>query len=307
MNLDACPFNLDVTLCCGQVFRWSKRGEWWYGVVGDRVFKVRQVEKELEFANVDKHFIARYFSLDHDLLRIRKVIGKDENINAALREFWGLRIVRQEPWECLLSFICATYKSVAAIKQMLLKLSEKFGEKLTFDDYDFYSFPKPEKLAKASLDGLATCGLGYRGKYVLETSKRVFSGEFDLDGLRELRYPEAKMKLCELPGVGSKVADCVSLFSLGRLDAFPVDVWVKRIILRYYAGFFSGGFVEKLSGQKSFSDSDYVRLNGFGREYFGEFAGYAQEYLYHYERFYRKIEKACLRNTPSRRSKDHEA
>ena len=204
MNLDACPFNLDVTLCCGQVFRWDKRGDWWYGVVGDRVFKVRQAEKELEFANVDEHFIVRYFSLDHDLRRIGEAIGKDENINVALREFWGLRIIRQEPWECLISFICATYKSVTAIKQMLLKLSAKFGEKLTYEGYDFYSFPKPEKLAKATQDGLAACGLGYRGKYILETSKRVLSGDFDLDGLRGLRYQEAKMKLCELPGVGSK-------------------------------------------------------------------------------------------------------
>ena len=300
MNLDACPFNLDVTLCCGQVFRWNKRGEWWYGVVGDRVFKVRQAENELEFANVDTGFIARYFSLDHDLRRIGEAIGKDENINAALREFWGLRIVRQEPWECLISFICATYKSVTAIKQMLLKLSAKFGEKLTYDGYDFYSFPKPEKLAKATQDGLAACGLGYRGKYVLETSKRVLSGDFDLEDFRSLRYQEAKKKLCELPGVGSKVADCVLLFSLGRLDAFPVDVWVKRIILRHYADYFSGDFVEKLSRRKSFSNSDYERLNGFGREYFGEYAGYAQEYLYHCERFNRKIEKACQRYTPSR-------
>jgi N-glycosylase/DNA lyase len=307
LNLDVCPFNLDVTLCCGQVFRWNKKGEWWYGVVNDRVFKLRQAGKELEFANVDAGFITRYFSLDHDLHRISKAIGKDDGINAALREFWGLRIARQEPWECLISFICATYKSVTAIKQMLHKLSAKFGEKLTYDGYDFYSFPKPEKLARASLDGLAACGLGYRGKYVLETSRRVFSGDFDLEGLGGLRYQEARGKLCELPGVGLKVADCVLLFSLGRLDAFPVDVWVKRIILRHYADYFSGDFVEKLLGRKSFSSSDYVRLNGFGRKYFGEFAGYAQEYMYHYERFNRKIEKGCLRNTPSRRSADHEA
>ena len=306
MNLDACPFNLDATLCCGQVFRWNKRGEWWYGVVGDRVFKVRQAEKELEFANVDTGFIARYFSLDHDLRRIGEAIGKDENINAALREFWGLRMVRQEPWECLISFICATYKSVTAIKQMLLKLSAKFGEKLTYDGYDFYSFPKPEKLAKATHD-MAACGLGYRGRYVLETSKRVLSVDFDLEDLKRLGYQEAREKLCELPGVGSKVADCVLLFSLGRLDAFPVDVWVKRIVLRHYAGYFSGAFVEKLSRRKSFSNSDYERLSRFGREYFGEFAGYAQEYLYHYERFNRKIEKACQRNTASGRSQGHEA
>ena len=291
MRLDV-PFNLDVTLCCGQVFRWDKRGDWWHGAVGDRVVKVRQAGGVLEFSGVDDAFIKRYFSLDHDLERISGEIGKDEHFREALRAFWGLRLIRQEPWECLVSFICATYKSVAAIRQMLLRLSAKFGERLAFEGCDFYAFPTAERLANAGLAELEACGLGYRAKYVLETAKLVCAGDFDLDGLRGLGYVEAKKALRELPGVGLKVADCVLLFSLDRLEAFPVDMWVKRILLRYYAGQFEAAFVNKLSCQKGFGDADYERLSGFGREYFGRFAGYAQEYLYHYERLLnRKTEK----------------
>ena len=287
MKLDGVPFSLDVTLCCGQVFRWEKRGEWWYGIVGDRVFKVRQTPAALSFEDVDDRFIRRYFSLDHDLQRISEKIGKDEHVKAALRQFRGLRIVRQSPWECLISFICATYKSVAAIRQMLNKLSARFGEKTVFDGYDFYTFPGPEKLGNAAEKALRSCGLGYRAKYVRETSRIILEGEFELEGLRSLPYQLAKERLCELQGVGAKVADCVLLFSLDRLDAFPVDVWVKRILLKYYADRFPSALVQRLLGKESLSNTDYERLNEFGRGYFGEYAGYAQEYLYHYERMKR--------------------
>jgi len=287
VKLDAVAFNLDVTLCCGQVFRWDKRGDWWYGVVGDRVFRIRQTNTELEFGNADEKFIKNYFGLDEDLQKIRDRIGRDDYIKTALREFWGLRIVRQDPWECLISYICATYKSIAAIKQMLFKLAKKFGEKMTLDGYDFYTFPAPEKLAKTTESGLAACGLGYRAKYVLETSKKIYESAFDLERLRKMPYQQAKKELLGLSGVGLKVADCVLLFSLGRLDAFPVDVWVKRAILRHYAEHFPDAFVKKIVSQESLSNSAYERLNEFGRNYFGEYAGYAQEYLYHYERMQR--------------------
>jgi N-glycosylase/DNA lyase len=278
------PLDLDVTLCCGQVFRWDKRGDWWYGVVGDKVFKIRQQNTELEFANADEKFVEHYFGLDDDLQEIRDRIGRDKNIKTALREFWGLRIIRQDPWECLISYICATYKSIAAIKQTLLKLSKRFGGRMTLDGYDFYTFPTPEKLANTTESGLAACGLGYRTKYVLETSKKIYENDFDLEGLRKMSYQQAKKELFSLSGVGLKVADCILLFSLEKLDAFPVDVWIKRAILKHYAEHFPNAFIKKLSGQESLSNSEYERLNEFGRNYFSEYAGYAQEYLYHYER-----------------------
>jgi len=284
VKLDAVPFNLDATLCCGQVFRWNRKGDWWYGVVADKAFKIRQTNAALEFAKVDEKFVTHYFGLEDDLLKIRGKIGRDEHVKKALQTFWGLRIIRQDPWECLVSYICATYKSIAAIKQMLLKLSKKFGERVALDGCDFYTFPTPDKLAKATANSLATCGLGYRAKYVLETSKRICESNVDLESLRKMAYPQAKETLLSFSGVGSKVADCVLLFSLGKLEAFPVDVWVKRAILNHYADQFPKEFTQKMSANRSFSNAEYERLNEFGRNYFGEYAGYAQEYLYHYER-----------------------
>jgi N-glycosylase/DNA lyase len=284
LSFSGVPFCLDATLCCGQVFRWDKIDDWWYGVARERAFKVRQFKGKLEYANVDEKFVEHCFSLDEDLQRISDGINKDAHIGKALQEFWGLRIIRQDPWECLISYICATYKSIPAIKRMLNNLARKFGEKVTFDSCDLFAFPEPARLAGATEKELADCGLGYRAKYVLATSKRICRDNFDLEGLRKMPYAEAKRVLMGFPGVGAKVADCILLFSLGKLEAFPVDVWVKRVIINHYAHKFPAEFVQKLLSRDSLSSGDYERLNAFGRDYFGEYAGYAQEYLYHYER-----------------------
>jgi len=278
------PFNLDYTLCCGQAFRWDKQGEWWFGVVRDKAFRIRQTGNKLEFENANAAFVKNYFGLEHDLAAISQRINRDEHIKHALNKFRGLRILGQDPWECLISYICATYKNIPAIKQMITKLSRKFGEKTSFEKNEFYTFPTPEKLAKATRAELAQCGLGYRAKYVTETSKIVAKGDFDPENLEKMPYEEARRTLLAFPGVGLKVADCVLLFSLNKFEAFPVDVWVKRVVLRYYTKNFSAEFVTKISGKKPISTAEYLKLNLFGRRYFGKFAGYAQEYLYHYER-----------------------
>jgi N-glycosylase/DNA lyase len=283
VKLDGVPFNLDVTLCCGQVFRWDKKGDWWYGVAGGKALKIRQANAELEFANADSKFIEKYFGLDDDLQKISAAIGRDEHIRQALREFWGLRIIRQDPWECLISYICATYKNIPAIRHMLLNLSSKFGEKTALDGMEFFTFPTPEKLAGATAKNLLECGLGYRAKYVQETSKRIFENDFELESLRQLPYTQAKKQLCSFAGVGPKVADCVLLFSLGKTEAFPVDRWIERVILNHYAEKLPE-LAQKLQQREGLTNGDYAKINVFGREYFGEYAGYAQEYLYHYER-----------------------
>lgn len=284
MKLGDTPFNLAATLCCGQVFRWEKIGGWWYGVAGERAFKIRQVNDVLEFANADERFVTYYFGLGDNLSEISAEIDKDSHIRAALQEFWGMRIIRQDPWECLISYICATYKSIPAIRRMLLNLSRKFGEKTLLDGMAFFTFPTPEKLASATMQQLAECGLGYRARFVLETSKQIFEGEFTLEGLRQLPYEQAKKQLCTLPGVGPKVADCVLLFSLDKLEAFPVDRWIARVIVNHYVHKLPRELAKKLLAKKCSSNAEYARLNAFGREYFGRYAGYAQEYLYHYER-----------------------
>jgi N-glycosylase/DNA lyase len=283
LRLDV-AFNLDFSLCCGQVFRWQKVGDWWYGIVGEHVFKVRQCDAELEFDNVNEEFLRYYFGLNDDLTQISHCIGKDDFIKSALSRFNGLRIIRQTPWECLISFICATYKSVAAIERMLQKLSAKCGEKRRFDSHDFYTFPAAEQLAFASEDSLRECGLGYRTQYVKATAKKVYEENFDLENLKKLPYQEARKLLLEFPGVGLKVADCILLFSLEKLEAFPVDVWVERAILNHYQNHLPDFLVKKLLRQESLSNGQYEKLNAFGRSYFGQFAGYAQEYLYHCER-----------------------
>ena len=278
------PFNLDFTLGCGQAFRWKKHGEWWYGVVKEKVSKICQIGNKLEFENVNADFVKDYFGLHDDLPKIFLQITRDEHIEAAVKKFEGLRILRQDPWECLISYICATYKNVPAIKQMLFNLSKKFGDKTVFNGYDFYTFPTPAKLAKTSIKELTECGLGYRARYILETAKMSYESCFKLEGLRKMSYEEARQELLNLPGVGLKVADCVLLFSFEKLEAFPVDVWIKRIILKYYANHFPSKLIQKISSRKSLTSSEYERLNLFGRRYFGRYAGYAQEYLYHFER-----------------------
>jgi N-glycosylase/DNA lyase len=277
-------FDLDFSLCCGQVFRWKKIGEWWYGVAGENIFKIRQCDAELEFYNVSDEFVTSYFGLNDDLQQISCCISRDDYVKKALRRFKGLRIVRQEPWECLISFICATYKSIAAIELMLSKISIKLGEKKPFDGLDFYTFPTAGKLAFASDKALRECGLGYRAKYVQETAKKIYEEKIKLESLKTLPYLEARKILVEFPGVGLKVADCVLLFSLEKLEAFPVDVWVKRIILNHYANQFPEALVKKLLSHDSLTNGEYEKLNAFGRSYFGRYAGYAQEYLFHYER-----------------------
>jgi N-glycosylase/DNA lyase len=284
LNLAKVPFYLDVTLCCGQVFRWDKKSDWWYGVAGDKAFKVRLVGEGLEYCNVKASFVERYFSLDIDLRKIADAINKDAHIAKAIEAYWGLRIIRQEPWECLISYICATYKSIPAIRHMLNNMAKRFGEKAILDGNEFFTFPSCEALSRATEEELKACGLGYRAKYVQQTSRRIRETSFDLDALRNLPYAEAKKALMEFPGVGAKVADCVLLFSLGKTESFPVDVWVKRVMLNHYIDKLGNGYGERLLAHKSLGSGDYEKLNAFGRSYFGEYAGYAQEYLYHYER-----------------------
>jgi len=279
------PFNLEHTLSCGQIFRWEKIGEWWYGFVGEKVVRVRQIGGRLLFQafpeNVDIHFIESCFRLDDDLPLILSRINRDRQIDEAIRAFRGLRIVRQEPWECLISYICATNANIPAIRNMILNLSKKFGKKITLDEHDFYTFPKPKDFAQADLEEIKKCKLGFRAERVLEVSRMMEEKEFNLEALRKMGYEEAKGRLMSLPGVGHKVADCVLLFSLGKLEAFPVDIWMKRIILKLYPNHFEQTFVEKILAKRSITPKEYEKISSFGRNYFGEYAGYAQEYLFH--------------------------
>ena len=284
LNQHLTPFNLENTLQCGQLFRWEKHGGLWYGIAEQRVFKVRQTNDVLEFEGANVDFVKNYFRLDDDLPHIISEISQDSLMKHAIQIFLGLRIVRQNPWECLISYICATHKSIPAIKNMIFDLSKQFGDKIAFEDYNFYTFPGAAALANATLDELRRCKLGFRAKRVRETARMINCNKIDFEMLKTIDYEMAKGKLLQLPGVGNKVADCVLLFSLEKLEAFPVDVWMKRIVQNHYANHFDALFIEKLSAKKSLYSKDYNRIGSFARDYFGKYAGYAQEYLFHFVR-----------------------
>ncbi len=281
------PLNLDYTLNCGQVFRWEKRGEYWYGVVEGVVIKLWQNDYGLSFKTFpeerEAEFIQRYLRLDDNLPKIVSEIDKDITIQRALKALYGLRITRQDPWECLISYICATFSNISRIKGMIQNLSRKFGAVISCDDLTFYTFPTWESLMKANLGDITDCGLGYRARYVQETSRMIKDLGINPEGLKRLTYKEAKKQLLILPGIGPKVADCILLFSMDKLEAFPVDVWVRKIFSKYYSQHFSDS--KPLTGE-GFTTGRYEKISAFGRAYFGEYAGYAQEYLFHYYRLY---------------------
>jgi N-glycosylase/DNA lyase len=283
LRLDV-PFDLDFSLCCGQVFRWKKEGDWWFGVVGDRIIKIRQYGCRLEFEGTDEEFVRHYFSLDVDLEKIRDSIAQDNHIKTALKQFEGLRLVRQEPWTCLVGFECSIQKNIPAIEQMLERISIRFGEKKVFDKREFHMFPSVDQLALASEKSLRECGLGFRAKYVQATAQKILDENIDLYSFKALPYVEARKALLEFCGVGLKVADCVLLFSMDKTEAFPVDIWVKRVILNRYSRKLPEELVKKLHSHPTLTKSEYQKIGDFARGYFGKYAGYAQEYLYHYER-----------------------
>jgi N-glycosylase/DNA lyase len=288
LDLAEIPFSLNHTLFCGQTFRWKKRGDWWTGVVSQTAVKIHQENDTLEFKAssnaITSDFLFQYFRLDDDLPSVYSKIMKDKYVREAINKFRGLRLIRQEPWECLISYICATNKNIPAIKQSISNLCRRFGYAVRFEGEDFYTFPNVESLAKARLTELKRCKLGYRSETLLETAKLVWSGRFDLEHLRTMPYEKAKKELLMLPGVGPKVADCTLLFSLDRLEAFPIDVWMKRIVFEYYSQHFETQFIARMKSEKGLSLGEYKIIHSFGRKYFGDYSGYAQEYLYHYRR-----------------------
>ena len=288
LDLLTTPFNLNYTLTCGQTFRWQSHNNCWHGVAYETLVKIRQIDDLLQFQtfpeNVGDTFIWSYFRLDDDLPHIYSRIEKDMHIRKAVRKFRGLRLMRQDPWECLISYICATNTNIPTIKDMVNNMCTRFGKRITIEGTEVYMFPKPQDLAETSLKELRLCKLGFRAERVKQTSKLVSNGNLNLEALKKMPYEEAKKELMSLPGVGPKVADCVLLFSLDKLEAFPIDVWMKRVILEFYREHFEKSFVKKMETKKSLSPNDYEIISSFGRRYFGEYVGYAQEYLFHFKR-----------------------
>jgi N-glycosylase/DNA lyase len=280
-RIEAPDFDLAMTLNSGQVFHWEKYGSGFVGAIGENAIYAEQrgdilkagfgeTPKPTRQARALPNIVANYFALDHPLEEICASFPHDPVMDVACDFCRGLRIIRQPQWECLATFICSSMKQVAHIRQISQALRQRFGERKQICGREVFSFPSPDALARATEREFRKCGLGYRAKNLLATARRVASGEADLDSWNALSERQLREQLCELPGVGMKVANCVMLFAHERIAAFPIDVWIERVLRERY-------FVRRRK----------VTAKGmaeFVANYFGGYGGYAQQYLFHHAR-----------------------
>ena len=228
------PLDLAATLESGQAHRWRREDEWYSGVVRGYFIKMRQSGGRVEFRcqpgpeDTLLPLLRSYFRLDDDLTAIYAEIGRDQRVADMISRYSGLRLLRLEPWECLVSFICSANSNIPRIHQGMEKLAQGFGTSITMDGQVRQTFPTPEQLVEAGETELRRLGLGFRAPYVAQATRMVLEGELDLDTLVKAPYAEAKASLMACPGIGPKISDCICVFSLEKLEAFPIDVWVRR-------------------------------------------------------------------------------
>ena len=271
----ATDFSLQATLSSGQTFRWKEHDEWWCGFLCSSVLKVRQDGERLRYESSNSGItparLTHYFALDLNLPDILSSINVDMQIHQAIRRHRGLRVLRQDGWEALASFICASFNNIKRIEGMIERLCQAYGTPAALNGFRGFTFPSPDAIAGAPERALRALGLGYRAPYLKATARLVADGRLPVDQLRRVEYDAVKAALLACDGVGDKVADCVALFGFEKYEAFPIDVWMERA-LRYY-------FRHRKLTRKVAHD--------YARRHFGPWAGYAQQYLYHYVRHLR--------------------
>ncbi len=268
-------FSIDVdnSINSGQVFLWEKYGSDWYGINGQDILKINKNAAIKSIQNSKTSF----FRKNDDMQEIIKSISKDKTVKEAIKQYEGLRIFKQDPFQCMISFIISSNSNIQKIKNSLEKITKKFGVKVEIQNKEFFLFPKPEKLAKASIEEIKKCGVGYRAPFIKQAAEMVFSKKIDFKYLEKLDYKEAKKNICLIPGVGNKVADCILLFSLNKLEAFPLDTWMIKILEKYYSNEFK---IET----KTITQKQYEILHEKIVNYFGPYCGYAQQFLFKMER-----------------------
>lgn len=269
MKLELHHFSPENTFLNGQCFRWNQEDDGFKGIVAGKEIRVRKTNEGLLVQGVkeeERDWFLHYLGVEEDLPEKEvRIAAIDQVMEAAIEHGRGMHLLRQDPFETLISFILSANNHIPRIKSLVEKLALHYGEPIGENSY---SFPTPEALSNASLEELRHLGLGYRDKYVLDAARKVYGGEFDLDSLYGLTTLEASKELQKITGVGKKVASCILLFSYGKRDNFPVDTWIKQALSRYYP--------EKIKG--------YPSEEAFLQGYFGEDVGLAQQYLFHYMR-----------------------
>ena len=289
-----CPLeelHLEHTLICGQTFRWHLDAEGWWSCLlpvtredgrrEDVLIRVRRASETVSYEALHPDALAiirDYFRLDVDLATLaREFLTADQFIGAAIRNFPGLRVLRQDPVECLFSFICTAASPLHRIRRGIAGLCRTYGKFYgEVAGVSHFSFPEVEALAEASVAEMRTLGLGYRARYIQGAAQQVLTlgGAAWLRGLRQAAYPEAKTALRALPGVGEKIADCVCLFSLDKDEAIPVDTHIRRIALRDYVD---------APATRSLTPAAYAQIGDLLRALFGPRAGWAQQFLFFHD------------------------
>ena len=268
-------YDLAATLTSGQAFRWKRFGDAWEAVIAGRWVELRQeanaIRARTAEAQRDWDWLRHYLQTDVNLEKVIATFPDDDAMRASVAACRGLRLLRQNPWECLASFILSSTKQIVQIQQIVRALCECFGSRVAVPAgrESQYSFPAPEQVASAAERDLRACKMGFRAPNLLATAKMVAAGEIDLALLADQDCETARTALVQLPGVGEKIANCVLLFAYGFQDAFPVDVWVRKALLQLY-------FPHRRPSVQ--------RLERFIRTYFAPNPGYAQQYLFHYMR-----------------------
>lgn len=285
----------------GQVFLWQKNNGSWYGINGQELLKFTLIEQpsinninikntgekkevEIEYRSYPckDNWEKIFFRLDDDYKALQNTLTKDKIIRDIYQKYEGLRVIRQNPFQCIISFICASNTNIRRIRRMLRNLSKKFGEKIIYDGLEFDLFPKAKKLSTASINELESCGLGYRAKFVKSVAKDIESKGLNFEYIKKKSYEIGKSELIKLNGIGNKTADCILLFSFEKLNAFPIDVWIYRSLLENYSWFFD--YKENLFSIGKPTNSQYNIISSKVRNYFGEYSGYVQQYLYYHIR-----------------------
>jgi N-glycosylase/DNA lyase len=265
------PFSLKDSLECGQFFRFTEVDGTYIVQSSGRIFSLWQKGDDLFSEGVDESFLVHFFRLDESLDDVFKEIDRDPVIHEAIRQYRGLRLIRQDPWECLISYLCSSAKSIAHIRCMIELLCKASGRKVSLGDYIGYEFPEPACILPCH--PLDSMGAGFRTPYLLQAAQCIDRDR--LTALKGLPYEDAGRALMNLAGVGKKVADCTLLYSLDFLEAFPMDTWIKKGLQHFY-------FKGKRVGQKE--------LEKFVSSHFGPLAGYAQLYLFHFWRHHPRME-----------------
>ncbi len=267
MKIQNSDFDLVHTFECGQCFRWNKIDDNSYlGIVGDSVIKIVQNNNIFDIEIDNEELVNSYFDFDKSYYEIKeKLSERDEILAKAIPAGYGIRLLKQDPWETLISFIISANNNIPRIKKIIESLCENFGREIKYGDKPYYAFPDAYTLSKLTIEQLDVIKSGFRAKYIIDAAIKVSNGDINLNMIYNMDTNDAREYLKQIKGVGNKVADCILLFAYQKYDVFPKDVWIKKVLHQLY-------------------EVDEKQFDSFVIDHFGELAGFAQQYLFYYMR-----------------------